>query len=140
MLFRLFLVFNFIGLMKPFFTSISITIVLIGAALLFTQEKGIDLGRSNVSVVNGQQIIEVAAKGGYSPSKTLAQAGLPTILRVETTNTFDCSSALTISDLDYTTYLSPTGMTEIEIPAQEPGTMLQGLCAMGMYNFEIEFN
>lgn len=95
---------------------------------------------NNVSVVDGKQIIEIGAKGGYAPKISLAKADIPTILRVQTRGTFDCSSALTIPSIGYKASLPPSGVTEIEVPAQNPGATLQGLCAMGMYNFKVQFN
>jgi plastocyanin domain-containing protein len=93
----------------------------------------------NVSSSEGKQIVEVSAKGGYTPKLTTAQANVPTILRVTTSATFDCSSALRIPTLGYSTNLPPTGTTDIEVPAQKAGTTLKALCSMGMYNFSINF-
>lgn len=94
---------------------------------------------NNVTVVDGKQIIEITAKGGYSPRVTTAKAGLPTVIKVKTKATFDCSSALTIPSLDYRKNLPPSGETSIDLPAQVAGSTLQGICAMGMYNFSIQF-
>ena len=94
---------------------------------------------NNVTMVNGQQIIEIKAKGGYSPRTSLAQADVPNIIKVKTMGTFDCSSALTIPAIGYQKYLPASGETLIEIPPQKTGSTLQGLCAMGMYNFVINF-
>ncbi|HMP67258.1 MAG TPA: hypothetical protein PKA60_00720 [Candidatus Paceibacterota bacterium] len=94
----------------------------------------------NVSVVDGVQIITITAKGGYSPRTTNAKADIPTVIKMDTAGTFDCSSALAIPNLSYRSYLPPSGETLIDIPAQKSGTKLQGLCSMGMYNFAINFN
>jgi plastocyanin domain-containing protein len=94
---------------------------------------------SNVSLENGQQIITVDAKGGYTPRTTIAKADTPTILRVRTSGTFDCSSALRIPAIKYSKNLPPTGTTDIELPKQSAGTTLKALCSMGMYNFSIQF-
>ena len=93
----------------------------------------------NVTMENGKQIVTVAAKGGYSPRLSTAKAGVPTILRMTTNGTFDCSSTVKISSLGIQKNLPPTGSTDIEIPAQTTGTTVQALCIMGMYNFEIAF-
>lgn len=93
----------------------------------------------NVSERGGKQVISVTAKGGYAPRFSSARAGVPSVLRVETRGTFDCSSALSIPSLRYRAYLPPSGVTEIEVPPQKAGSVLQGLCAMGMYSFAIEF-
>jgi plastocyanin domain-containing protein len=92
------------------------------------------------SIVDGVQIVEIDAKGGYSPRITDAKAGIPTVLKVKTAGTFDCSSAIAIPSLGYRENLPSSGITEINIPPQKPGSKIQGLCAMGMYNFQIKFN
>ena len=94
---------------------------------------------TNVSMEGEKQIIEITAKGGYSPGKTTAKAGVPTILRVKTNSTFDCSAALRIKSLGYSKTLPATGTTDIEVPAQLAGSTLKALCSMGMYNFEVQF-
>ncbi len=93
----------------------------------------------NISTEGDKQIIEITAKGGYSPNKTTAKAGVPTIIRVKTNNTFDCSSALRIKSIGYSKNLPATGTTDIELPAQTSGSTLHALCSMGMYNFSIQF-
>jgi plastocyanin domain-containing protein len=94
---------------------------------------------TNVNTEGEKQIIEITAKGGYSPDETIAKAGVPTIIRVKTNNTFDCSAALRIKSLGYSKNLPATGTTDIEVPAQVAGTTLKALCSMGMYNFSIQF-
>ncbi|MDP3800365.1 MAG: cupredoxin domain-containing protein [bacterium] len=91
-------------------------------------------------VIDGKQIIEIKAKGGYTPREILAKADIPTIIKVKTQGTFDCSSALVIPSLNYRTNLAPSGVTEIEVPPQKIGFVLNGTCAMGMYGFSIKFN
>lgn len=95
---------------------------------------------TNVSTANGEQIIEINAKGGYSPRSTSAKAGVATILRIKTSSTFDCSSALRIPAIGYSHTLPATGTTDIALPAQAAGSTLKALCSMGMYNFSIIFN
>ncbi|MBI3335091.1 MAG: hypothetical protein HY001_01160 [Candidatus Portnoybacteria bacterium] len=126
-------------------TSISIIVagLLIGGAILLVSSGKTSEGNTkadNVSVVDGKQIIEIGAKGGYAPKVSTARANIPTILRIQTRGTFDCSSALTIPSIGYRANLPPSGITEIEVPAQKSGATLQGLCAMGMYNFKVQFN
>ncbi len=89
---------------------------------------------------DGKQIIEITARGGYSPNRIEAKADIDTILRVETRNTFDCSSAFTIPELKINKNLPITGTTDFNIGTHKAGTKLQGSCSMGMYGFEIEFN
>lgn len=91
------------------------------------------------TIVDGKQIIDITAKGGYSPRAVTAKAGMPTVLRVRTNNTFDCSSSVVIPKLSYQKFLQPSGSEDIEISAEQAQGTLQGLCAMGMYNFQITF-
>jgi plastocyanin domain-containing protein len=118
-------------------------IVLVSGTLFMTKSSGSVPPSSNVgenvSVVSGQQIIALAAKGGFSPTMSTAEAGVASILRVSTNGTFDCSSSISIPSLGYRGNLPPSGITDIEIPAQAAGTTLNGTCSMGMYNFAIAF-
>lgn len=125
--------------------AILVTVVLIGGVAILSgrnnnQTTETKLVASNVSVVDGKQIVTINAKGGYSPNITTAKADLPTILKVATNGTFDCSSALTIPSLGINKNLPPSGETGIEVPPQKAGTTMRGLCAMGMYNFAVNFN
>ncbi|MDO8585176.1 MAG: hypothetical protein Q7R85_03620 [bacterium] len=95
---------------------------------------------NNVSVVDGKQFITINAKGGYYPRVTVAKAGLPTVLKMNTRGTFDCSAALAIPSLGYRNMLPPSGEMLIDIPPQKSGTVMRGLCAMGMYSFTVNFN
>jgi plastocyanin domain-containing protein len=92
----------------------------------------------NVSIVDGRQIVEITAKGGYSPRKSVAKAGMPTILRFNTRGTFDCSTAVRIPSLNIRKSLPPSGVTDIDLGTSSVG-LLQGMCGMGMYPFEIYF-
>ena len=131
--------------MKTTVISILITVALIGGAILLSNnsEKSInetELGLNNVNMVGDKQIITINAKGGYSPKITNAKADVSTIIKMKTRGTFDCSSALIIPSLNYRTNLSPSGETLIDVPPQKAGSVLQGLCSMGMYNFQIKFD
>ncbi len=129
--------------MKKNITSIIIAIVLIAGAFMLTRGNGSEVSTvpvNNVTIVDGKQTINIDAKGGYSPKLTTAKADMPTVIRVATNATFDCSSALTIPALGYRSNLPASGITEIEVPPQKGGTGIQGICAMGMYNFLVNFN
>lgn len=121
--------------------SVIISIILIGGALMIS---GGSNGNeptpngNNVTVVDGNQIIEIRAKGGYWPRKTIAKAGMPTILRFNTNGTFDCSSYVLIPSMNITKILPHTGLTDINI-GNPQATTLQGVCGMGMYLFEVYF-
>src|SRR3989338_6588672 len=127
--------------MKTTILSIIIAIALIGGAFMLTKNKNnsdtIPNG-NNVSVINGIQIVEINAKGGYQPRKSVAKAGLPTVIRFVTKGTFDCSSSVRIPSMNISKMLPQNGSTDIDIGTPELAT-LQGSCGMGMYPFEIEF-
>ena len=96
--------------------------------------------QANVTVVDGKQIIQITAKGGYAPRVTAAKANMPTVINVQTNGTYDCSSALNVPTVGFRKALPATGVTPIEIPPQKPGATVKGVCAMGMYNFAVNFN
>lgn len=127
--------------MKSTVLSIVAAAVLIGGAVVFTQGGApADPGEpgNNVSIVDGKQIVEIRAKGNYSPRKSVAKAGIPTILRFNTEGTFDCTSVMRIPSMNITKNLPPSGSTDIDLGSPAVAT-LQGTCGMGMYPFEIEF-
>lgn len=97
-------------------------------------------GQTNVAVVDGKQVVEIKAKGGYAPRVTTAKANMLTVLNVQTNGTFDCSSALTVPAVGFRGMLPSSGVTPIEIPPQQPGTTIKGVCSMGMYSFAVNFN
>ncbi|OGG59004.1 hypothetical protein A3C86_01305 [Candidatus Kaiserbacteria bacterium RIFCSPHIGHO2_02_FULL_49_16] len=124
---------------KAVLVSVCISALLIFGAFWFAGKPANVDSSSAVSTVNGKQLIDISAKGGYSPRVVLAKAGVPTVLRVSTKGTFDCSSSLVIPKLQYQKYLQPTGTEEISIGASQARGTLHGLCGMGMYNFQIKF-
>ena len=94
---------------------------------------------ANVTIENGKQVVEITAKGKYSPRLTEAKAGIPTVIRMETSGTFDCTSQLTVPSVGFRQMLPPTGKTDIVLAEQKPGSKVKGICSMGMYNFEVKF-
>jgi plastocyanin domain-containing protein len=122
-------------------TSILIAIALVGAVIIIGNNKsGVDsnVPVNNVSMVDGKQIIEIRAKGGYTPRKSVASAGVPTILRLNTNGTFDCSSSVRIPSMNISQNLPQSGTTDIDLGSPS-AKILDGTCGMGMYPFEIEF-
>jgi plastocyanin domain-containing protein len=125
--------------------SIIVSAALIAGVLMFSGGKSSNLKAntqkevelSNVSIVDGKQIVEIKAKGGYSPNVTLAKSGIPTIIRFETNGTFDCSSSVRIPGMNISKILPQTGSTDIDIGS--PLATVQGTCSMGMYHFEVQF-
>ncbi len=95
---------------------------------------------TNTSIKDKIQFVEIEAKGGYSPRVTYAKSGIPTKLIVKTNGTYDCSSALVIRSVGFQSILPQTGLTEIDLGIHAAGDTLQGLCSMGMYSFQIQFN
>lgn len=93
-----------------------------------------------VIISEGTQIINVLSKGGYFPSEITAKAGIKTILKIQTKGSFDCGNSLVIPQLKLKKSLPPTGVTEISINPQQPGSTLLGSCTMGMYQLKINFN
>ena len=129
--------------MKTTTSSIIIAIIIIASSVFIAGRNNNNSPSENIdnlSEINGEQIITINAKGGYFPRTTIAKAEIATILKITTKGTFDCSSAINIPSLNYRNNLPSSGETIIEIPPQKTGTTIQGLCAMGMYNFSINFN
>lgn len=127
--------------MKATIISIIVAVVLIGGAFALTGSGSSTeqtANANNVSIVDGKQIIEINAKGGYQPRKSIAKAGIPTIIRFNTKGTFDCSSSVRIPSMNISKILPQSGSTDIDIGDGKLGT-LQGSCGMGMYPFEVEF-
>lgn len=120
-------------------TSIVAAIFILGAIFIGNKGgSGDSIQGNNVTIVGGRQIIDLRARGGYSPRKSVAKAGIPTILRVYTSGTFDCSSIIRIPSMSIFKNLPQTGSTEIDLGSPK-ASILQGTCGMGMYHFEIDF-
>ncbi len=134
--------------MKQTTISIIIVIILIGGALFITRGGNVNVSSNsekvqeqnihNVSIIDGKQIVEIKAKGGYSPRVSTAKAGIPTILRFNTNGTFDCSASVRIPSMNISKILPNSGATDIDLGSPQLG-LLQGTCGMGMYPFEINF-
>jgi len=123
--------------------AIIIAGIIIGGVILFTKSGAQRITQDmesiqNVTVMDGKQIIEIRAKGGYLPRVSIAKANIPTILRFDTKGTFDCSSFVRIPSMNISKALPQTGATDIDLGNPKPGT-LAGSCGMGMYPFEIKF-
>lgn len=117
-------------------------LLIVGAILFVSDGSATDANTGNSSVVSnvdGKQFIDISAKGGYSPRIITAKAGAPTTLRVKTRGTYDCSGSLVIPSLRYQKLLQPSGVEEIIISAEQAQGAMRGLCAMGMYSFQIRF-
>lgn len=127
--------------MKTIVASVVIAAAIILGAFALSNNKSQpsnSVAAQNVSIVDGKQIIEIEAKGGYSPRNSVAKSGIPTIIRFKTGGTFDCSASVRIPSLNISKILPQTGSTDIDLGSQNGGT-LQGTCGMGMYPFSIDF-
>lgn len=121
-------------------TALAVSATIIGLAFLVVSIRpDANAPAPTAAIVGGIQIIDITARGGYSPRVVKAKAGIPSVLRVTTSGTFDCSASVVIPKLSYQKFLQPSGTEEIQISAEEATGTLQGLCSMGMYNFRIEF-
>ena len=129
--------------MKNTIISILVAGVVIAGAIIFAgrgyqPSTSQNIPANNVIIENGKQIIEIKARGGYQPRVSVAKLGIPTVLRFETSGTFDCSSSVRIPSLGISKYLPQTGTTDIDLGSSQSG-ILQGSCGMGMYPFEVDF-
>lgn len=123
--------------------SIVVSLALIGGTLYFVSDRSASSGSGgiaetqNVEVRDGIQYVTVNAKGGYSPRISQIKSGIPTKLVVKTDGTFDCSASLVIRSLGFQKILQPTGEEIIDLGVPKSGDKVQGVCGMGMYNFQI---
>jgi plastocyanin domain-containing protein len=123
--------------LKGLIYVIPLVLVLIAGFVVISRNSDTALAKAKTE--GGFQVVEVSAKNGYSPRITEEKANTPTILRVTTKNTLDCSASLFIPDLKYQEFLPTNGETDIQILPQKSGTSITGSCSMGMYGFEIRF-
>lgn len=128
--------------MKILVTLSLVILVILSVLILLSRKNTTPDGEhpavENVRITDGRQVIEIAAKGGYSPERTSAKAGIPTTVRFQTKGTFDCSSFVIVPSLNISKNLQATGDTDIDFGTPSVGT-IKGSCAMGMYPFEIQF-
>jgi plastocyanin domain-containing protein len=95
---------------------------------------------SNVVIVSGKQQITITAWQGYSPRVTQAKAGIPTEIKIQGKNAYGCESAVRIPKLSYSKNLDPKWSDIVQVPEQKAWDVINGTCAMGMYNFQVKFN
>ncbi len=93
----------------------------------------------NTEIKDGIQYITINVKGGYSPKISIAKAGIPTKLIMKTNGSYDCSLSLVIRSIGFQKILQKTGEEIIDIGTPKAGVPLKGICGMGMYSFEIQF-
>lgn len=123
--------------------SIIISVALVGGTLYVVSDRptpssgGVERSQ-NIEIRDGVQYVTVTAKGGYSPRITEIKGGLPTKLVVKTDGTYDCSASLVVRSVGFQKILQPTGEEIIDLGTPKSGDMVQGVCGMGMYNFQIK--
>jgi len=129
--------------MKHVIIGFVMAFVIVGISAMVILSNKIPITSDRIRVLtetpDGAQVADITARGGYFPSQIVLDADVPTVLRVSTNNTFDCSLALRIPKLKYSEFLPSNGVTEIIIPAQSAGTTIEGLCSMAMYRFALKF-
>lgn len=130
---------------KNIIISIVISIALIGGTLYLISEKPIfSDGKvaplQQVEIRDGVQYVTITAKEGYSPRTTEIKGGLPTKLIMKTDGTYDCSVSLMVRSVGFQKILKPTGEEVIDLGTLQSGEKVQGVCGMGMYNFQIKVN
>lgn len=125
-------------------SAIAVGLLLVGFVVVTKRDAALEstggaaVPVENVVMSDGQQIITIDVKGGYSPRESVGTAGVPTTIRFDTKGTFDCSAAVRIPSLRIAQALPPTGSTDIDIGTPGVGE-LTGSCGMGMYSFTIAF-
>lgn len=125
---------------KNIIISIIISIALIGGTLYLVSDKSDTnevVQSPNVEVRDGIQYVTVTAKGSYSPRITQIKGGIPTKLIVKTDGTYDCTASLVVRSVGFQKMLQPTGEEVIDLGTPKSGDKVQGICEMGMYNFQI---
>jgi plastocyanin domain-containing protein len=127
--------------MKQNILAIFLAVVIIVLAVLFrngTFESKDPVSYNNVFMENGVQIVEIKARGGYSPRHSIAKAGVPTVLRFDSKGSFDCSASLYLPSLKISKILDRKEKDNVEIGVPDRG-LFEGTCGMGMYSFDIDF-
>lgn len=99
-----------------------------------------NFSNSSVKNIDGIQTITLKAGLGYSPNRIMASASVPTVLEINTNNTYDCTAFLNIPALNIKKFLPPTGITKIEIEPRKAGDVLEGFCGSDTYKFVIRFS
>jgi hypothetical protein len=101
-------------------------------------------GLSCLAVQGGLLAQSIAYEAELSVGQQLAQSkkqrrNQPLKLALVTKNTYSCSRAFIIPDLNFQKLLPATGTEVIDLPPQPAGAVLYYTCSMGMYTGQIEF-
>lgn len=122
---------------KSTLISVIISIAIIGGALYFVSDRDV-VQSQNVEIRDGVQYVTITAKDGYAPRVTEIQGGVPTKLIMKTDGTYDCSASLVVRSANFQKILQPTGEEVIDLGTPKSGESVQGICEMGMFNFQIQ--
>lgn len=132
--------------MNKTYTTLSLLLacLLIGGVLISTNSTNQVERESKISEVitneNGIQVINIVANSkGYSPNKVTAQAGINTILRMSSENSYGCERSFNIPSMNLTEILPIEGHTDIDLGIPKQGENIFGSCSMGMYTLKILF-
>lgn len=128
---------------KNIILSIIASVFIIGGTFYLVSDRPATSGgevaeTKNIEIRDGVQYVTITAKGGYSPRVTEIKGGLPTKLIMKTDGTYDCSASLVIRSAEFQKVLQPTGEEIIDLGTLTSGEKVQGVCGMGMYNFQIK--
>ncbi|NBS68653.1 hypothetical protein EBT31_07025 [bacterium] len=121
------------------FCGFFLGLLVLSAVVNSGRQEALAVPGEGVTVVDGVQRIEILARGGYSPERVVATAGMPTEILLVTDGTYDCSSSVVIPSLKFRKFLQPSGTEIISLSAEQATGTLKGGCSMGMYNFQIAF-
>jgi uncharacterized protein len=98
-------------------------------------------GKTSVDASDKAGVLELSVKNqGYFPQILHAKAGSALTLALVTNNTSSCARDFVIPSLKVNVLLPRTGQELVEIPAQQPGTIMRFTCSMGMYTGQIQFD
>ena len=130
---------------KNIIISVAIGLFIIGGAFYLAPEKPADsvtvptaVSGNNVEIKDGVQYVTINAKGGYSPKLSTIKPDMPTKLIVKTNGTYDCSASLAIRSVGFQKILPATSEEIIDVGTLAAGEKVQGVCSMGMYNFQVQ--
>ena len=122
------------------FSSLSISLILffiLITILIVNKPTIIDGVKASIDNITGNQIIYIKAKDGFSPKVNIVNSGRPSILKIDTNNTVDCSSTILIPKLGVNKILPASGQTDINVPQMALGDTIDGTCSGGIYSFKI---
>ncbi len=125
---------------KSTILSVALSLSIIGIAFYAVSDDSSSAGVEqvqNVEIRDGVQYVTITARGGYFPRVSEIKEGIPTKLIVQTSGTYDCSAALVIRSAGFQKILQPTGEEVIDLGVPQSGQKIQGVCGMGMYNFQV---